>query len=159
MERVAATHRKVSNQRKDLANKLSRRLVNDYDLIATEDLAIKNMVRSPRPRPNAQGGFDRNGASAKAGLNRSIHDSGWRVLLSFIAYKAEDAGRELVAVDPRHTSQMCSRCGHVCKHNRVTQAEFRCQACNFQTNADTNAAINILRAGRALQASACVGSS
>ena len=122
VERVAATHRNVRNQRKDLSHKLSRRLVNDYDLIAVEDLAVKKMVRSPRPRPDAQGGFETNGARAKAGLNRSIHDAGWRVLLSFVAYKAEDAGRELVAVDPRHTSQTCSRCEHVCKDNRVTQA-------------------------------------
>ncbi len=158
VERVAANHRKVRNQRMDLAHKLSRRLVDDYDLIAIEDLAVKNMVRRPGPRPNGQGGFDTNGAGAKAGLNRSIHDSGWKVLQSFIAYKAEDAGREVIAVDPRHTSQACSRCGHVAKDNRVTQAEFRCQACGFKAHADTNAAVNILRAGRALQASACAGS-
>jgi putative transposase len=79
-------------------------------------------------------------------------------LLSFIAYKAEDAGRELITVDPRHTSQMCSRCEHISKDNRVTQAAFRCQACGFQAHADTNAAVNILRAGRAQQALACVGS-
>ena len=155
---VAAAHRKVRNQRSDLAHKLSRRLVNDYDMIVVEDLAIKNMVRRPRPRPNAQGGFDTNGASAKSGLNRSIHDSGWKVLLSFIWYKAEDAGRELVAVDPRHTSQTCSICEHVARDNRVTRDQFRCQACGFETHADTNAALNILRASRALQASACVGS-
>jgi putative transposase len=158
VERVAATHRRVANQRKDLAHKLSRRFVNEYDLIAVEDLAVRKMVRGPKPRPNTEGGFDSNGARAQSGLNRSIHDSGWKVLLSFIAYKAEEAGRELVAVDPRHTSQMCSSCGHVAKDNRVTQAAFRCQACGYEGHADTNAAVNILRAGRALQASACVGS-
>jgi putative transposase len=158
VEQVASAHRKVRNQRKDLAHKLSRQLVNDYDLIVCEDLKVSNMVRRPKPRPNEEGSFDPNGASAKSGLNRSIHDSGWGVLVSFLAYKAEDAGRELITVDPRHTSQTCSRCEHVSKDNRVTQAEFRCQACGFQAHADTNAAVNILRAGRALRASACGGS-
>ena len=51
------------------------------------------MVRRPKPRPNPQGGFDPNGASAKAGLDRSISDSGWGQLLSMIAYKAEEADR------------------------------------------------------------------
>jgi putative transposase len=148
----------VRNQRKDLAHKLSRQLVNDYDLIVCEDLQVSNLVRRPKPRPNEEGGFDPNGARGKAGLDRSIHDAGWGVLLSFLAYKAEDAGRELITVDPRHTSQMCSRCEHISKDNRVTQAEFRCQACGYEGHADTNAAVNILRAGRAQQALACAGS-
>lgn len=158
VEQVASAHRKVRNQRKDLAHKLSRQLVNDYDLIVCEELLVSNMVRRPKARPNAEGGFDPNGASAKAGLDRSIHDAGWKGLLSFLAYKAEEAGRELITVDPRHTSQTCSRCEHVSKDNRLTQAEFRCQACGFQAHADTNAAVNILRAGKAQQALACTGS-
>jgi putative transposase len=159
IERVAAAHRSVHNRRKDLAHKLSRRLVNDYDLIVHEDLAITSLVRRPKPRPTEQGGFDPNGAAAKAGLDRSIHDSGWGRLLSMIAYKAEEAGREMVAVNPRHTSQRCSACGHTAADNRVTQAKFRCQACGHQAHADVNAAINILRAGRAQRASARGGSS
>jgi putative transposase len=148
----------VRNQRKDLAHKLSRQLVNDYDLIVCEELLVSNMVRRQKARPSAKGGFVPNGAGAKAGLDRSIHDAGWKVLLSFIAYKAEEAGRELITVDPRHMSQTCSRCEHVSKDNRLTQAEFRCQACGFQAHADTNAAVNILRAGKAQQALACTGS-
>ena len=80
------------------------------------------------------------------------------LLLSFIAYKAEEAGREVITVDPRHTSQRCSQCGHTAATNRVTQATFHCQACGHHTNADINAAINILRAGRAQQANTCAGS-
>ena len=154
VERVAACHRKVRNQRQDHAHKLSRQLVNDYDLIIHEDLKITNMTRRPNPRPSQQGGFDPNGASAKAGLNQSISDAGWGQLLQFIAYKAEDAGREVIAVDPRYTSQRCSSCGHVAAENRVTQAKFECRACGHRAHADTNAAINILEAGRALRAPA-----
>jgi putative transposase len=85
VESVARAHRKVRNQRKDLAHKLSRALVNDYDLIVHEDLKITNMIRRPKPRRNGEGGFDPNGATAKAGLNRSIHDAGWAVILQMLA--------------------------------------------------------------------------
>jgi putative transposase len=159
VERVAAAHRKVRNQRKDLAHKLSRELVNSYDLIVHEDLKITNMVRRPRARQADDGTYESNGAAAKAGLNRSISDAGWGQLLRCIAYKAEHAGRELIAVDPRHTSQRCSCCGHVAQENRLTQAEFRCRACGHEAHADVNAAMNILRAGRARRAPACAGSS
>ena len=158
VERVAAAHRAVRNQRKDLAHKLSRSLINDYDLIVHEDLKIANMVRRPRPKPAEDGTYLPNGAAAKSGLNRSIHDAGWAQLLSFIAYKAEDAGRDVIAVDPRHTSQRCSQCGHIAAANRATQATFHCQACGHQANADINAALNILRAGKAQQTSVCAGS-
>jgi putative transposase len=157
VERVAAAHRKVRNQRKDLAHKLSRGLIDRYDVIVHEDLKIANMVRRPKAKLGEDGSFLPNGAAAKGGLNRSIHDAGWAQLLSFIAYKAEDAGRDMIAVDPRHTSQRCSQCGHTAAANRVTQATFRCQACAHQGNADINAALNILRAGGAQQASTCAG--
>ena len=150
--RVGAIHRKVANQRKDFAHQLSRSLVNSYDLIVHEDLQIKNMVRRPQPRKDEDSGtYLPNGAKAKGGLNRSIHDAGWGQFVSFCAYKAEDAGRQLIAVDPRYTSQRCSSCGHVEAANRCSQAEFRCRACGHQAQADVNAALNILGAGRALR--------
>jgi putative transposase len=157
VERVAGAHRKVRNQRKDLAHKLSRGLVDGYDVIVHEDLTITNMVRRPKAKPAEDGSFLPNGAAAKGGLNRSIHDAGWAQLVSFIAYKAEDAGRDVITVDPRHTSQRCSQCGHTAAANRVSQAEFRCQACGRRAHADINAALNILRAGRAQQATTCAG--
>jgi putative transposase len=156
---VAAAHRKVRNQRRDLAHKLSRELVNSYDLIVHENLKITNMVRRPRPVKGNDGTYEPNGAAAKTGLNRSISDAGWRQLLQFIAYKAEDAGRDMIAVNSRHTSQRCSSRGHVAGENRLTQARFRCQSCGHEAHADINAAMNILRAGRARRAPACAGSS
>ncbi|HUF83489.1 MAG TPA: transposase [Acidimicrobiia bacterium] len=149
VERVAACHRKVRNQRRDLAHKVSRRLVNAYDLIAHEDLQIQNMTRCPAPRQNADGTYLTNRASAKAGVNRSILDAGWGQLLRLIAYKAEEAGRTIIAVDAHHTSQTCCACGHVAAGNRPTQAVFHCQACGQVDHADINAATNILRAGLA----------
>jgi putative transposase len=98
VERVASAHRKVRNQRRDLAHKLSRSLVDDYDLIVHENLQITNMVRRPKAKPAGDGSYLPNGGAAKSRLNRSIHNAGWGQLLSFIAYKAEEAGREVIAV-------------------------------------------------------------
>jgi putative transposase len=85
-EAVGQAHRKVFNQRKDLAHQLSRRLVNHHDLIAIENLKVSSMLRRPKPKPDDKGGFQANGAAAKAGLNRSISDSGWGLLRSYLAY-------------------------------------------------------------------------
>ena len=148
-QRIGALHRKAANQRRDHLHKVSSGLVGAYDLIVHEDLKIANMTRRPAPRANDDGGHGPNGASAKSGLNRSILDAGWGTLLGMIAYKAEDAGRQVIAVDPRHSSQRCWRCGHTDAANRLSQAEFRCQACCHQAHADLNAARNILRAGLA----------
>ena len=154
VEEVARLHRRVANQRKNAAHKLSRRLVNDYDLIVLEDLAITNMVRAPRAKPDLEqpGAYLPNGAAAKAGLNRSIHDAGWGALASLLSYKAESAGRIVVTVDPHYTSQTCAECDHVDAGNRVSQAVFCCRACGHRAHADVNAARNILWAGRARQA-------
>jgi putative transposase len=150
VEQVAAAHRRVRNQRTDTLHQLSRRLVNGHDMIVHERLALSNLVRRPKPRPDGKGGHAPNGAAAKAGLNRCIHDAGWGQLLAMIAYKAESAGRTVIAVEPRNTSRTCAHCGHISAGNRHG-AVFRCRACAHQAHADTNAAINILRAGRAQQ--------
>ena len=159
VQRVSQLHRKISNRRRNAAHQLSRRLVNDFDFIAVEDLEIVKMVRAPRPKPDPTvlGAFLPNGATQKARLNKSIYDAGWGTLMSLLLYKAESAGRVVVAVDPRYTSQTCAECEHVEPGNRVNQETFRCLACGHEDHADINAARNILRVGRARQASACVG--
>jgi putative transposase len=86
---VARLHRKIARQRRDHHHLVSRRLVDANDLIVHENLRIVNMVRRPAPQPNTNGGFDPNGAAAKAALNREIHAAGWGQLLRYIAYKAE----------------------------------------------------------------------
>jgi putative transposase len=149
-EAAGRLHRKIARQRRDHHHRLSRRLVDRYDVIVHEDLAIANLVRRPAPRLNPEGGHDPNGAAAKSGLNREILSAGWGQLLRMTAYKAEEAGRQVIAVDPRHTSQRCHACGHVAAGNRV-DAAFRCLRCGHVDHADVNAARNILRAGLALR--------
>jgi putative transposase len=149
--KVARLHAKVRRQRLDHAHITALVLVRAHDLIAHEELKITNMTASPKPRPDGNGGYEPNGAAAKAGLNNSIHDAGWGIFLRILSAKAESAGRTVIAVNPCHTSQRCAECGHVAAGNRVTQAVFRCLACGHQAHADVNAARNILRAGLALQ--------
>jgi len=147
---LANRHRKIANQRRDFHHQTARRLIAGYDQIVVERLAIANMVRSAKGTIATPG----TNAAAKAGLNRSITDAGWAQFVSILRAKAQEAGRTVIDVNPRHTSQTCSRCGHVAVENRVTQAAFRCQACRYTDHADINAARNILRAGLALLAQA-----
>ena len=155
--KVADLHGVVRRQRLDHAHKNALDLVRAYDEIAHEDLRITNMVRVPKPKPDPDrpGVFALNGATAKAGLNRSIHDAGWGVFLGILAHKADSAGRRLIPVDPRDTSRTCPNCGHVAKENRVTQADFECVACGHAANADVVGALNVAyRAGLVLRETA-----
>ncbi|MCD4674320.1 MAG: transposase [Anaerolineaceae bacterium] len=72
----------------------------------------------------------------------SFHDLGQKIL-----YKARLAGVPVVFVDPAYTSQMCSVCGYIAKHNRTSQSSFKCRQCGHASNADVNAAVNISRLG------------
>uniref|UniRef100_A0AAU2V3H7 Transposase n=1 Tax=Streptomyces sp. NBC_00003 TaxID=2903608 RepID=A0AAU2V3H7_9ACTN len=149
VDRVAGLHRTVRRQRLDHAHKTALGLVREHDVIAHEDLKIRNMVKAPAPKPDPErpGGFLPNGAAAKAGLNHSISDAGWGVFLTILHAKAESAGREVIAVDPRNTSRTCPECGHVAKENRPTQEKFHCVSCGHTAHADTVGALNVLRAG------------
>jgi putative transposase len=149
--KVATLHGKVRRQRLDHAHKTALALVREHDLIVHEKLHVTNMTKRPAPRPDPGGGHQPNRAAAKSGLNKSILDAGWGIFLRILTAKAESAGRTVIAVDPRHTSQRCARCGHTAAGNRVSQATFACLACGHQAHADLNAARNILRAGLALQ--------
>ncbi|MEV0495040.1 RNA-guided endonuclease InsQ/TnpB family protein, partial [Streptomyces atratus] len=149
VEKVASLHGKVRRQRLDHAHKTALALVRAHDFIAHEDLKIRNMSKAPAPKPDPDrpGAFLRNGATAKAGLNRSLNDAGWGEFLAILNAKAESAGREVMAVDPRNTSRRCPECGHTAKENRPTQEKFHCVSCGHSAHADTVGALNVLRAG------------
>lgn len=74
---------------------------------------------------------------------RRLHSWSFAQLRSFLSYKAEAKGISVVAVDPRHTSQRCCKCGHIERANRKTQSLFECKCCGFRHNADLNASKNI----------------
>jgi putative transposase len=154
VRKVAVLHGKVRRTRLDHAHKTALALIRDHDVIVHEALKIENITRRPRSRPVGDGTYEPNRAAAKAALNKSILDAGWGVFLDVLRAKAESAGRVVIEVDARHTSQRCARCGHVAAGNRVTQAEFRCLSCGHEAHADVNAAVNILRSGLDRQAQA-----
>jgi putative transposase len=146
---IAVLHARATDRRKDWAEKTSTRLVAGHDLIVFEDLRVKDMLRSARGTIESPG---RN-VAAKAGLNRRIAASAWSRLVRRTTEKAAASRScKVVRVDPRHTSQRCSACGHVEPGNRPCQAVFYCLACGHADNADVNAAKNILAAGLAVTA-------
>jgi len=149
VEKVAKLHGKVRRQRLDHAHKTALTLVREHDFVAHEDLKIRNMSKAPMPKPDPDnpGAFLPNGGAAKAGLNRSIADAGWGVFLTILHAKAESAGRDVIAVNPRNTSRRCPECGHTAKENRPTQEKFHCVSCGHSAHADTVGALNVLRAG------------
>lgn len=144
---LARQQEREANRRQDFLHKFSRRLVNENDTIAFEVLNIAGMTRSARGTVERPG---RN-VSRKRGLNRSIQDQGWGMLVTMTSYKAVEAGRRVVKVPAAFTSQTCHGCGTVDAASRKG-ATFACTACGHEAHADTNAARNILRAGLALQA-------
>jgi IS605 OrfB family transposase len=82
-------------------------------------------------------------ARRRSKTKRRMHSWPFANLKAKIAYKAEERGCTVVAVDPRHTSQACSRCGHTARNNRRSRSVFKCRKCGFHLNADLNAARNI----------------
>jgi putative transposase len=122
--------------------------VRRHDLIAIEDLGVKRMVRSAKGTPVSPG----TQVSQKRGLNRAIHAQGWAMLRRRLEDKASTCHVQVIAINPKHTSQRCAACGHTAPENRESQAVFSCRACRHEANADVNAACNILAAGLAVTA-------
>jgi putative transposase len=146
---VAKAHRKIARQRRDAHHKASRKLVNRYQVMVFEDIQIGNLTKKPQPKQDENGKYLPNGASAKGGLNKSILDAGWGIFVSMCARKAEEAGRTLIKVNPKYTSQVCSGCGQV-KKKDLSERWHICE-CGCELDRDINAAINILERGRRQQ--------
>ncbi len=149
---LAKAHRKVTNQRKDFLHKTSRKLINSYGLIVFEELQPTNMSKRPKPKQDENGVYLPNGASAKGGLNKSIVDAGWGMFQQFCLYKAANAGRTVLLVNPKYTSQVCSGCGSIVK-KELSERWHSCE-CGCSLDRDHNAAVNILALGRSVQAQA-----
>lgn len=128
---VQHIHHRIKNRRHNFAHQLSRKLVDNYQIIVFEDLDIQDMQ-------------DGNWRS----LNKSISDAAWGQLVRMTSYKAEWAGRTVVTVDPRNTSQMCSGCGEIVK-KPLSERVHKCPHCSLELDRDINAAKNILARGMA----------
>lgn len=125
-------HTKVNDQRNDFLHKLSRTLVNIYDTLYIEDLDIKRMTEDNY-----------------RSLNKSILDSGWGGFKEMLTYKAEDAGKRVIPVNPAYSSQICSGCG-VMVRKGLSVRVHECPSCSLRIDRDLNAAINIKSFGTKL---------
>jgi putative transposase len=149
---LAKQHQKIARQRRDFHHKMARSLMRQYDTIYHEAIQAKNLSARPKPKPDGNGGYLPNGASHKAGLNKSINDAGWSQFLTILACKAAYAGKRVKAVPPAYTSQDCSGCGERVPKS-LSVRTHSCPACGLVLDRDTNAALNILWAGQAREAS------
>ena len=141
--KLAKINLKIANKRKDFLHKLSFQYAENQGIVVVEDLKIKNMIKVTKgtvetPAKNAK---------AKRGLNRSIIQQSWGLFFKMLEYKLKERDGQLIKVDPKHTSQTCSNCGHISKQNRKSQSRFVCDACGYSDNADVNGAKNILDRG------------
>ena len=125
-KRLALLHHKIANVRRDYLHKESTKIAKSYGQVYVEDLNIK--------------GMSKNGKLAK-----HILDAGWGLFRTMLEYKTT-----VVRVNPKHTSQTCFQCGAVDSKSRISQSEFACTDCGFVSNADVNAAKNIMSKGIAL---------
>ncbi len=124
---VQHVHQRIANRRKDFAHQVSRELVNSFGMISFENLNIRNMLQDHR-------------------LAKSISDAAWKQLITYTTYKAENAGRRVVSVDPRNTSRMCSGCGTLVEKSLSDRVHV-CPVCGLVMDRDENASHNILRLG------------
>jgi putative transposase len=143
--RLRAVHGKVARQRQDFYHKLSAALVARFGLIVTEELSVKSMSRRPKPKKNEDGTYAPNGATAKAGLNRSIQDAAPAGLIAKLRYKAVDADAKLILIPTRKVkpSQRCCFCGRTEKHD-LSVRNWTCK-CGAVHQRDENSARTALR--------------
>jgi len=129
-DKLDKVHERINNQRSDFLHKLSRSYVNNCDIICVEDLDVKGLKEN---------GYNK-------GTHRNIHDASWSKFIFMLSYKAESAGRRLIKVDPRNTTQRCSSCGSIVK-KELSDRIHECPYCGFSCDRDYNASRNILIAG------------
>jgi putative transposase len=125
---IQKRHKKAKNKRKDSCHKLSRQIVNKYQTICIEDLDINQMKEDMKY------------------LSKGIHDASWRLFMDLLTYKAADAGRNFVKVNPAYTTQDCSECNYRVK-KKLSDRIHNCPNCGLVMDRDLNASKNILRIG------------
>lgn len=125
-KRLARLHHKIGNVRRDFLHKESTNIAKKYSLVIVEDLNIIGMAKNGK-------------------LAKHILDAGWGMFKTMLEYKTT-----VVKINPKYTSQTCNECGAKDAKSRISQSEFACTSCGHVSNADVNAAKNILSKGIAL---------
>jgi len=121
---VARIHERIRHRRENFVHQQTRKLVNQYGLIALEALIVRNMIKNEK-------------------LAKRIADAAWSAFVRTLCAKAEEAGRQIVRVNPAYTSQTCSACGHR-QDMPLSVRIYVCENCSFNADRDHNASLNIL---------------
>ncbi len=125
---LASLHRKIKEKRLDFLHKVSKKVVDENQIIAVETLSVKKMQKSR--------------------LSRQIGDVGWSLFHRLLEYKSLWYGRSFVRVDKHFpSSKQCSNCGNVYDQLKLGDRHWRCTYCGEEHNRDKNAAQNILQEG------------
>jgi putative transposase len=143
VRRVARIQMRVTNARKNFLHEQTTAIAKNHGTVVVEALKVRNMSASAKGTAAAPGRTVRQ----TAGLTRAILDQGWGMFRVMLAYKLADRGGTLIEVPAAYTSQTCAECGVVDARSRQDQARFICTGCGHEANADTNAAIIILKRG------------
>ena len=131
---LARCHEKIANSRKDALNKLTTRLVREFDVIHIEDLNLRGMVKNHN-------------------LARSLSDASIGTAVRMLEEKAERYGKQVIRIDRWFpSSKMCSECGHVVSELPLQIREWTCPECGVIHDRDLNAAYNILAVGHTVAA-------
>jgi len=131
---ICKIHNDVGNKKKDFFFKTANQLVKNYDTIYMEDLSIKNMLRKEKK-------------DGKRSLRKNIQIASWNQFQSILSYKAEEADKKLVLIDPRNTSKECSKCGNIKDTLPLKTRIYSCTKCGLKLDRDFNASLNIKRLG------------
>ena len=133
--KLAHEFKKISNRMKDRNHKLSRKLVNVFDLIAYEDLKLKKMSEK---KPNQKRKINKYTA-------KSLQQASLRMLGDFTTYKVQETGKWIVFINPKDTSQTCSKCHQKSLiKQELNDRTFICAFCRLELDRDINSAKNIL---------------
>ena len=120
---------KIANQRKDWIHKESYRLAESFDAVVVEDIDLRNLAQC-------------------LSLGKNVHDNGFGMFRTFLKYKLEDRGKQLIKIDKMFpSSKMCSGCGSVKKDLPLDNRTYTCDKCGLIINRDYNASINIKNEG------------
>ena len=127
--KIAKLHEKITNSREDMQHKLSTALLNKYDVICLESLAVKNMMRNHR-------------------LAEAIGDAAWYSFINKLQYKAQWRGKKIVQIEQFYpSSKTCNACGYINYNLKLKDRVWICPHCGQSHDRDINAAKNILNRG------------
>ena len=128
-KKVARLHEKITNVKNDFLHKLSKKIINENQVVIVENLNIKGLIKNKK-------------------LSKHIHQASWYKFINMLEYKAKLYKRELIKIDTFFpSSKLCSVCGYKHKELKLSDRVWTCPKCNTTHNRDYNATLNLLKEG------------